>query len=73
MQEASSEDNISHLKIWNLKVRTLKSGIQHQEEENLFEFKNKILKCHIWLIALYGAKNCALLKVVQIYLGRFEM
>jgi len=54
----------------------LKRSIQEEEEEeeeSLFKFKKKLLKCHIWLIGLYGAKNWALRKVVQIYLESFEM
>jgi hypothetical protein len=56
----------------------LKSSIQEEEEEeeeeeSLFEVKNKLLKCHIWLIALYGAENWTLWTVVQIYVESFEM
>lgn len=72
MQEASSEDYASHLQIWNLEIKDLEE--QHSTtKRRIFEFKKKLLKCHIWCIALYGAKNWALRKVVQMYLERFEM
>jgi len=57
----------------------LKNSIQvgdeeeKEEEETLFEFNNQLLKCHIWLIALYGAENLVLQKVIQLYLKSFEM
>jgi hypothetical protein len=35
--------------------------------------RKKLVKCHIWSIALYGAETWKLWKVDQKYLGSFEM
>jgi hypothetical protein len=35
--------------------------------------RNKVVKCHIWSIALYGGETWTLRKVDQKYLEGFEM
>jgi hypothetical protein len=35
--------------------------------------KNKLLKCYIWSVALYGAETWTLRKLDQIYLESFEI
>jgi hypothetical protein len=37
------------------------------------ELRKKLVKCYIWIIALYGAENCTLRKLDQKYVESFEM
>jgi hypothetical protein len=56
-----------------------KSSIQQEEEsfhqqiEVKFKEETTILKCYIWIIALYGAETWTLRKVDYKYLERSEM
>jgi hypothetical protein len=38
-----------------------------------FHLREKLVKCYIWSIALYGAKTVILRKVDHIYLGSFKI
>jgi len=37
------------------------------------KFRNKLLKCYIWSIAVYGSENWILWKVNRKYLESFDM
>jgi hypothetical protein len=61
-----------------------KGGIQEEkeeeeEEETLFtckigvKFKKNIVKCCVWILAVYGAETRTLLEVDQKYMESFEV
>jgi hypothetical protein len=50
----------------------------HQQEDDLtskldLNLRNKLVKCYIWSVALYGAETSKLPKADQKYLEIFEM
>jgi hypothetical protein len=62
-----------------IKSRIAVAKAAFNKKKNLFTSKvdlnlrNKLVKCYIWNIALYGAETCTLRKVDQKYLESFEM
>jgi hypothetical protein len=62
-----------------IKARIAMAKAAFNKKKTLFtskldlELREKLVKCYIWSIALYGAETWTLRKLDQKYLERFEM